>query len=146
MKKKEINETAITEMIRMIEKEKGPAFALAEAARWSNFEELDRLLLNYGDPDRRIPPNDVTPLMLASVPRVASKLVSLGADVNATDIHGNTPLLWFLKLNFPVKKVLPYLKKLVELGAKVDVVSSDGQSAKELAMRKYAIDLESMAK
>ena len=50
-----------------------------------------------------------TPLHLASIKETAELLIAKGADVNAKDGYGNTPLDWALKYKHP--KIADLLRK-----------------------------------
>lgn len=125
----------------MAEQSYGPSFALGESARWSQLEVLRRLLEKGYPVDATIPLNNVTPLMLASSPKIASLLISHGANINARDNFGNTPLIWFLKLQYRKKSALSYIRRLIELGADITAVSNNCTSVTDLAKRKYDIDI-----
>jgi uncharacterized protein len=138
------NRQALIEMVHLVEKKHGGAVALGEAVRWSLTKEITRLLDAGVAVDARIPPNDSTPLMLANKPAVAKMLVTRGADVNARDMNGRTPLHCFLLALFKPKIAKDYLAALVELGADVAVVSNEGEIPTALAMGKYGEEVASL--
>lgn len=142
--RKAANDQAILDMVRLIEKRHGPGLALGEASRWTCLSEVKRLLDLGVPPDFRIPPNDVTPLMLASDPRVAELLISRGADVDALDAKGDSTLANFLLLTYPKSKATKFISALLRHGANPLSNTGAGVPLTSLAKEKYAIDMSTM--
>lgn len=131
------NNAAIKEVIRLLEESRGADVALGEAVRWSVKPEIKRLLSQGVYVDSRLPPNNITPLMLASSPEVARLLVKHGADINAVDREGRTPLLCFLQGLQSPAKARRYIGELIRLGADVKIASAEGLLPMDEARSKY---------
>lgn len=75
-----------------------PNKSLYEAVRWSDKSKLAAMLAQGADANARYQDKDgVTPTLLHLAAQtgntdIAAMLIAHGADVNATDKHGNTPL------------------------------------------------------
>lgn len=70
-------------------------------------------------------------------PVVVSALLELGADVNAVDNNGFTPLHHSVKANHhPRDKVVKMVKLLLENGADVNARDNDGKTALVTYLRK----------
>lgn len=82
--------------------------------------------------------------MSCSHVKIGKLLVSRGADVNAKDIEGNTPLIWFLRGLVRQGEARGYLKWLLSVGANPDDVSSTGETAREMALKKYGLNLDDL--
>lgn len=89
-----------------------------------------------------------TPLMqaVASYPSVSlekiREMIAAGADVNARDAHGNTPLMYARSIAYfshEMESALPLVKLLVESGADVHALNGDGMNILELAACKKDI-------
>lgn len=84
----------------------------------------------------------MTPLMLAYDAEIGALLIRHGADVNARDDDGDTPLMCFLHALAEKDTAEKYLRLLVSSGADVSVRSSfDGRSAYNWAEDKYGTDV-----
>lgn len=138
------NRRTLVDIIHKTEKLHGRATALGEAARWSLTEEVKRLLADGVPVDSRIPPHEVTPLMLASQPSMARLLVKHGADINARDNQGRTALIWFLLGSFPPGVRYKYVKALLALGADRYLASLDGISPVDIAKEKGCHELSEL--
>lgn len=138
--RKQFNSSALSDAIRSAEALHGPGTALCEAVRWSKMVEVERLLRGGVSPDVRVR-QGMTPLMHASNIEIARLLVQRGADVNARDDNGRTPLIWFLLGIHRKQKAQSYINLLLELGADAFAVSHFGEIASDLAMSKYNITL-----
>ena len=68
--------------------------------------------------------------LLAKRPQDLEALVKAGADINAQDGEGNTPLMTAVR-----KHDIPLIKKLLSLGAKTDVADKDGNTPIQLAQK-----------
>ena len=67
------------------------------SAGWYNNEEVINYYLDMGIPiNTRHPVFDSTILHCVSDPELALKLIEKGADINAVDKHGTTPLAYFI--------------------------------------------------
>ena len=69
-------------------------------------------------------PFNITHLLLSSRRQVCSILVQMGADVNATDSYGWTPLLFAAKNGSAV-----VLRNLLEMNANIDHEDQSGNTA-----------------
>ncbi len=79
--------------------------------------------------------------MFCNYVKTGELLLGNGADVNAKDPTGRTPLLWFV-LGPSTKNVAKaYVNWLLSVGADPDVVSNDGYSARILAEKKFGIKI-----
>jgi ankyrin repeat protein len=98
---------------------------------------VELLLQSGADANERENVDRWTPLHVTSNPKVASTLVDAGADVNAEDRNGNTPLLMAITdpTGFnPAAQIAELVRCLVEAGARVRVVGEDGWSALHIAI------------
>jgi ankyrin repeat protein len=134
------NKQSLIEMIHQVESRHGAAAALAEAARWGFVEEVARLL-DSGVAVNADAGEGRTALMYASDPRIAKLLVGRGADVNARDNIGRTPLIWCLLGVLQRKRAVAYIRALVKFGADTSAVSQRGESVEQLLVDKYGQDM-----
>lgn len=133
---KNSNQAALVELIHFAEKSRGPSVALAEAARWTLLEQIDRLLAAGVPADARLDKN-ATPLMCAGTKRSAQRLLKAGADPNAVDDEGCTPLIWFFKGLYKKNEALSRIKLLQQHGADLHAKDHAGKSALDYATPKY---------
>ena len=130
--------------------------ALIDAALRSDVVELRRLLAEGADVDARDPEHGETALMLARSEEATRLLVDAGADVNARDDtgrtpirygaypllveagadvnvqdnHGMTPLMWAV-----VAAGIDQVRQFVAWGADVNLSAEDGSTALDLSVR-----------
>ena len=71
-------------------------------------------------------------------PKIAAFLIEQGADVNAKDIGGNTPLMDASSGRFPLAKLL------IEKGADVKAKNNAGETAYDIAERTHKITMQSL--
>lgn len=135
------NEKAIREVIHLTEERKGSGAALIEAVRWSISDEVLRLLDAGIDVDTRSPETQTTPLMAATDPKIAELLVKRGADVNAVDASGRTPLVWYLKGLNKKSAAKKYVRALLSLGARVPCDLNEEESPFIHAREKYGEEI-----
>ena len=99
----------------------------------------DKILKEYDFQFKEIP--DTTPLHIASEqinePEIIDLLVKSGANVNAQDAEGFTPLHMAA-----IHGNLKIVKKLVDLDADVNIVTTDGKNAAELAHLNEELEIE----
>ncbi|MGY3087633.1 ankyrin repeat protein [Hymenobacter sp. UYAg731] len=69
---------------------------------------------------------------------IAAKFLKSGANPNATDVHGNTPLWTAI---FSSKDEKGVVKLLLEYGANPDIVNKHGKSPKEMFETFYKNDI-----
>jgi len=138
------NKQALIEYVRECEQRSGKPTALKEAVRWGLINEVNRLLDSGCDINSHVPPNDVTPLMLATSVSMAKHLVKRGADINATDSSGRTPLIWYLLGFQRVRSAKSYVQTMIDLGADVSITSSTGENAYNLALEKYGEEVAAL--
>jgi hypothetical protein len=131
------NRRTLVDMVQLVERTHGAPAALGEAVRWSMMKEVSRLLDSGIPVDVRIAPHDMTSLMYCSNERIATLLIRRGADINAEDATGRTPLLWFLLGLHRSAHADRYIRALLRCGADVTAVSQGGESAESLAQAKY---------
>lgn len=136
---KEHNDRVLVQLIRDFERTRGAGMALAEAARHGLLAEVTRLLDAGTDVDAR-DESLVTPLMLACYAgrtSVAKLLVERGANVNATDAKGWTPLMSLMGGLQREATIAAIVKLLLKAGADPSIRSPDGVTALDLAREKY---------
>jgi len=98
-------------------------------------EAVVRTLLSHGVPPDLRMPGGGTALILASalgLPRLAEALIEAGADANAVDDHGTTPLLAAAQSSFgssDTASAHSLLDLLLRTGARVDARNKVGQDA-----------------
>lgn len=141
----EQNRAALVALIRQLEAMRGPHVALAEAARWTLPEEIDRLLAAGVDPNARLE-NNLTPLMCAGTLKSAERLLIAGADPNASDDQGCTPLIWFFKGVSKKREAIRWVKVLISHGADPRVLDHTGNAALDYASPKYDADIVDLLK
>ncbi|VUC29505.1 unnamed protein product [Clonostachys rosea] len=113
------------------------ANALHFAVRVSYY--LSRLLMEHGASAQCVDSEGRTPLHYSDAPACIPLLVDEGgANIDARDIYGNTPLLHALA-NDNMKHKVPFLLKC---GADARVVNSDGDSTLHVALSKHSGTLE----
>ena len=99
--------------------------------------DLVRLLLGRGAEVNRLVKDKQTPLHLAMRSnwfKLAQILLDHGADANAEDIYGWTPLLLLSATQIRDDKALDLVRLLLEHGAELDKRNNDGQTPLQLAM------------
>jgi tankyrase len=130
----------LTRLVHLLRERDGDTVALCEAVRWRLTDLVVQLLSEGIDPNSTN--NDgVSPLMFCNYVKIGELLLGKGADVNAKDPLGRTPLLWFV-LGLSTKNMAKaYVKWLLSVGADPDIVSNDGFSARLLAKEKYGIEI-----
>jgi ankyrin repeat protein len=138
---KEHNKQMQIKRIRLMEQHGSVVGALCEATRFGHMEEILRLLDAGADVNAGREYDGITPLMLANAPKIAKLLIDRGADVNARDNEGRTPLLWFLLGLAHKRTAEKYIRTLLEAGAGVRVQSPEGHTAQALAESKYGLDV-----
>jgi hypothetical protein len=98
-------------------------------------EAVVRTLLSHGlAPDMRMPGGGTALILAAALglPRLAEALLEAGADVNATDEHGTTPLLAASQSSFASRDTASardLLAILLRAGARVGARNKSGQDA-----------------
>lgn len=134
--KRETNTQALTENVRRLEQQGRAEVALCEAARWDLHSEVSRLLDNGVDVNSR-GSGGATPLMYTRSKKMAQLLLNRGANVNATDELGRTPLIWFLMGLSKERDAVAYVQVLIDAGANLNRITSDGFTARDLAYKNY---------
>jgi uncharacterized protein len=137
----ESNRQALLRHIRAFEEEGDAAGALYAAVRHGFADEIQRLLDAGVDVNARREYDGTTPLMVATVPKIAKLLIDRGADVNARDNEGTTPLLWFLRGLAHKRTAEKYIRMLLEAGADVRVQTLQGDTLQTLAEPKYGPEI-----
>jgi ankyrin repeat protein len=102
-------------------KDNSGADALAAAALHGNRENVELLLARGARVDARVTPAQLTPLMFAAWrqdARLAQLLIAHGAEVDATDMGGNTALMWSAYSDYAEPETT---RVLIDAGAKVRV-------------------------
>ena len=114
-------------------------FHILSASRIHDNNALDLvwLLLGKGVEVNRLVEDKQTPLHLAMRSnwfKLAMILLDHGADANAEDIHGWTPLLLLSASQIRDDKALDLVRPLLEHGAELNKRNNDGQTPLQLAM------------
>ena len=125
---KEHNQAALTSLVRELESKRGVGVALAEAARWTLPDEIDRLLASDVDPDVRLD-DGLTPLMYAGTKKSAERLLKAGADVNAKNRYKTTALMEASLHNNNPK----ILEILIKAGAEINARGVGGTALEKAA-------------
>lgn len=140
---KESNLIQIDNFIRELREGRANVYALCEAVRWSRVALIKEMLSSGVDPNLR-KPDGITPLMLCSKRSIGELLLKHGAEVNAQDQNGRTPLVWFLCGAFRRNQATSYLTWLMNVGADPTLESNDGKNAIEMSKSRYGIDLPAL--
>ncbi len=107
----------------------------ADGARIS----IDDLFANYVDPEPGVTSRDGighTPLHLAAefgADHLLAELVEMGADLEARNNSGKTPVFMALNSDLDEDTMLTTIKSLADLGAKLDAKNDAGQSLVDYA-------------
>jgi ankyrin repeat protein len=102
---KQYNKEVMQKVVLTLRAKQGFASALGEAVRWSLVESVQELLAEGNDVDSPKEPNQSTALMLVSDPKIAKLLIEAGANPNARNKLGVTPLWALLNLYYPKGRV-----------------------------------------
>ncbi len=139
------NRTTLVSLVRQLETTRGSAVALAEAARWSLLDEVDRLLASGVSPNVRLEGGG-TPLMCAGTKKSCHRLLKAGADPNATDGEGRTPLIWMMKGLLKKHEAVVRIRLLLDYGANPGIRDNLGMTAFDHAAGKYDHEVTDMLK
>lgn len=134
------NKDALVALVRQLESSQSAALALAEAARWTLVEEIERLLAAGVDPNETVD-NGQTPLMRAGSNKSTQMLLKAGADAGAADGDGATPLIWFCRGLAHKKEAISRIELLLSHGADPTAVDREGKTALDYAAGKYDADV-----
>lgn len=118
--------------------------ALGEACRWNLLDEIRTFLQAENVTADQRNENLQTASMLANTPEAMAILLDAGADINAVDANGNTPLISFLRCRYKKAEAKRFLRYVIAQGANTDAVAIDGTSAIDLAQDRYNICLNSL--
>lgn len=140
----ENNARTTTQLIKVVEQRDGPNIALFEAVRWSHVQEVKRLIAAGVDVEFRHPHNCITPLMVCSSRDIAKLLIASGADVNAIDALGRTPLLAFLLVRNTKRKATSYCRSLIGMGANPNLGSFRDTDTLSWAASKHGEDFRNL--
>lgn len=138
---KEHNKQVQIQRFRLMEQHGDVIGALCEATRFGHIDEILRLLDAGADVNAGREYDGITPLMLAYAPKIAKLLIDRGAEVNAKDNEGRTPLLWFLLGLAHKRTAEQHIRVLLAAGADVRVKSPEGYTAHALAESKYGPEI-----
>ncbi|MHC4183250.1 MAG: ankyrin repeat domain-containing protein [Planctomycetota bacterium] len=103
--------------------------------------EMTELLIDNGASTTSVNQGGRTPLhTAASMGRAdaVQTLIERGADVNARDIHGNTPMSLVAEKSTAHKKYMDVAKILIQYGADLDARNEEGYSPLEIAIGQYS--------
>ena len=133
---KEHNQDALISLVRELETRRGAVIALSEAVRWNLTTEIKRLLT--GDVNvNGTTDGGGTPLMCATACVSARLLLEAGADPNAVDLEGATPLIWFCKGLANKSQASSYITLLLKHSADASIADHSGKTAFDYASGKY---------
>jgi ankyrin repeat protein len=130
------NHDALVSLVRELETRRGAVIALSEAVRWNLTTEIKRLLTG-GVNVNGTTEGGGTPLMYATTCASARLLLEAGADPNAVDAEGATPLIWFCKGLATKSQASSYIRMLLDHGADARITDNSGKTAFDHANGKY---------
>jgi ankyrin repeat protein len=114
---------------------------LAVACEAGDFDRAIQLLRDGANPNE-VSSDGRTPLFYCKEVALVSLLIHFGADVNATDLEGNTPLMEILKGENVNSNGERAVIVLIESGADVGVRNKQGLSARDIAASRKAAPSE----
>ena len=98
------------------------------AVRQDDMVRIAALIESGADVNCSAPKTGYTPLMWAKSADSTRTLINAGADVNARDHRGHTPLMWVIsKYNVP-DRANQIARELIDAGADVNAKDDDGMS------------------
>ncbi len=122
---------------------KGEALYYATLANSENIQVVNFLLTQKAEVDFNRTLDEDTPLMRAAFVyhiKIAKALLFAGANINATDNQGRTPLMW-AAMGAGYEGYVEMIALLIKQGANVNATSDNGMTALMFAVEQENIDI-----
>jgi len=120
------------------EKDDDGFYPLFDAVKYGDEEMIEKLIKGGADVDK-VSQYDMSPISLSDKENITRLLVKLGANINALDDEGKTPLM--VEAEFGIN-IIPKVKLLLSLGADKSLKNNKGQTAYDLRMEQKNVSEE----
>ncbi len=120
------------------EKDDDGYYPLFYAVKYADEEMIEKLIKGGADVNK-VNKYDMSPISVSKKENITRLLVKLGADINALDDEGKTPLMEEAEFGL---NIIPKVKLLLSLGADKSIKSKKGQTAYDLRMEQKNVSEE----
>jgi len=120
------------------EKDNEDFYPLFDAVKYAD-EEMIEKLIKGGANVNKVTKYDMSPISISDKENITRLLVKLGADINAQDDEGKTPLMEAAEFGI---NIIPKVKLLLSLGADKSIKNNKGQTAYDLRMEQKNVSEE----
>ncbi len=120
------------------EKDDDGFYPLFDAVKYADEEMIEKLIKEGADVNK-VSQYDMSPISLSDKENIIRLLVKLGANINALDDEGKTPLMEEAEFGI---NIIPKVKLLLSLGADKSLKNNKGQTAYDLRMEQKNVSEE----